>query len=244
MPNAKVMAGSNRLKQTDPSPARPVAGHRGDLERRGPAGGSRSATSPRSSRPSTPRSSACRSSPRCSTRSAATVPTGVRPCEHVDLAAYAARARRGCRRRARSASTPHEPDVLARERAALRELLRLVAERAAAEAEVETSRALAATPRSTRNTPGLARACSRSSPRLEREARAADEQRRRAIVDAAIAGRGQGQGRVRRRQPQDRHRLRQRPRDGQERATTGPRATRPRPSRPASRRPPASTPRP
>ena len=37
--------------------------------------------------------------------------------------------------------TPSEPEVLRRERAALREILRLVAERAALEAEVEGTRA-------------------------------------------------------------------------------------------------------
>ena len=86
-----------------------------------------------------------------------------------------------------SASTPQEPDVLTRERTALRELLRLVGERAAAEADADESRTASDTKvdaEYARTRQGLLE----KSAEADREARAADEQRRRAVVDAAIQG--------------------------------------------------------
>ncbi|MGO9463228.1 MAG: hypothetical protein ACLQVF_03560, partial [Isosphaeraceae bacterium] len=80
-----------------------------------------------------------------------------------------------------------EPEILVKERAVLREILRLVAERAAAEAKVEGERG------SRDGTADGEYAKARQAlieklGRLEREARKADEELRRSIVDAAIQG--------------------------------------------------------
>ena len=79
------------------------------------------------------------------------------------------------------------PELLARERAALRDILRLVAERAAAEADVEGTRASGDTTadaeyqRAKRN-------LQEKVERLDHEGRTADEQRRRSIVEGAMRG--------------------------------------------------------
>ena len=83
--------------------------------------------------------------------------------------------------------TSSEPAILQRERAALREILRLVAERADAEAKVEgerTTRAAAADSEYEKTRRNLIE----KLRNLESEAVAADAQRRRAIVDAALDG--------------------------------------------------------
>jgi hypothetical protein len=84
-------------------------------------------------------------------------------------------------------SPQSEPEVLRRERAVLREVLGLVAERAAAEAEVEGRRS------SDDATTDAGYNASREElrekvERLLREARSADEQRRRSIVETALEG--------------------------------------------------------
>ena len=140
-------------------------------------------------RPLTPRSTACKSWPRSSTRSAAIVPTGVRHCEHVDLAAQRRRAEPGPRRAARGArGDPAEPDVPGRR--ACRPCASSCAWWPSAPPPRTRSngRGSRTTPRSTPNTPGRARVSSRSTQSLDREARSDDEQRRRSIIDAAMAG--------------------------------------------------------
>ena len=142
MPNAKVDGRVEPAEADHPRPARtsgwsprrPGAircGRRFEERYLGPA----------RIRPSIPRSTACRSSPRCSTRSAAIVPTGVSHREHVDFLAdipgpAPARApstgrsgpsdRRSGSRPALSRSGPRWPNSSG-----------LVAERAAAEAEAK-----------------------------------------------------------------------------------------------------------
>ena len=99
MPNAKVLVGSNRLKQTMRAlkdqwlitEATWSDAVRRKFEDRYLVP---------SIRPSTPRSTACKRWPRFSTRSAAIVPTGVRHREHVDLAAQPRRDGTGSRLRA------------------------------------------------------------------------------------------------------------------------------------------------
>jgi DNA segregation ATPase FtsK/SpoIIIE, S-DNA-T family len=86
-----------------------------------------------------------------------------------------------------SPSSVPPPELLARERQALRELLRLVAERAAAEAEVEgvhTSGDTTADAEYQRAKQNL----QEKVERLEREGRTTDEQRRRSIVEAGMKG--------------------------------------------------------
>jgi hypothetical protein len=94
---------------------------------------------------------------------------------------------------AAAATPPSEPDVLQRERAAMREILRLVAERAESEAKVEGDRT------STDASADAEYKKSRQAlldkfQRLEREARSNDEERRRAIVDAALKGEAAAKG--------------------------------------------------
>ncbi len=80
-----------------------------------------------------------------------------------------------------------EPEILVKERAVLREILRLVAERAAAEAKVEGERA--SRDGTADGEYGKARqALVEKLGRQEREAKKADEELRRSIVDAAIQG--------------------------------------------------------
>jgi hypothetical protein len=83
-----------------------------------------------------------------------------------------------------------EPEILRRERAVFREILRLVADRAAAEAEVEGARArgdATADSEYERTT----RTLREKVGQFDREARAADEQKRRSIVEAAMRGEAQ-----------------------------------------------------
>src|SRR4051812_5614018 len=83
-----------------------------------------------------------------------------------------------------------EPDVIARERSALRELLDLISERAGAEAAVESARASASAKADEQYHKARQALASRLEI-LERTAVQMDEERRRAIVDAAIAGESQ-----------------------------------------------------
>ncbi len=86
-----------------------------------------------------------------------------------------------------SASSSPSQDILARERGALGEILRLVADRAAAETEVEEARTSGDTTadaeyeRARRN-------LQEKVERLEREGRTTDEQRRRSIVEGGMRG--------------------------------------------------------
>src|SRR5208337_4084984 len=87
----------------------------------------------------------------------------------------------------RAAGDPAGPDLPGRQRAALRELLRLVADRAAAEDEVNQSRVVNDAKVDTeyaRSRQGLVE----KYQSLDREARSDDEQRRRTIIDDAMAG--------------------------------------------------------
>ena len=102
----------------------------------------------------------------------------------------------------------------------LREVLRLVAERADAEAKLASERTLSRTSAEP-NTKRTRRALIEKLQGLETEANAADEKRRRAIVDAALDGEAQGEGGIRRSQPQGRHAVRCRARFGQERVSAG-----------------------
>ncbi len=80
-----------------------------------------------------------------------------------------------------------EPELLRRERAVLRDLLRLIADRAAGEAEVEGARSRG----DEKADSDYARAKQTLRDKVEqldREARAADEQRRRSVVEAAMRG--------------------------------------------------------
>ena len=80
-----------------------------------------------------------------------------------------------------------EPEILRRERAVLREVLRLVAERVAAEARVEAARSRGDEKADSEY--ARARQALRDKiEQLDREARAADELRRRSIVEAAMRG--------------------------------------------------------
>ena len=82
---------------------------------------------------------------------------------------------------------PGEPAILRRERAVFREILRLVAERAAAEAQVEGARSRGdATADSEYER--TKRTLREKVQQLDRDARAADEQKRRSIVEAAMRG--------------------------------------------------------
>ncbi len=80
-----------------------------------------------------------------------------------------------------------EPEILRRERAVFRDILRLVAERAAAESEVEgtRSRCDAAADSEYERTKRTLR---EKVDQLDRESRAADEQKRRSIVEAGMRG--------------------------------------------------------
>src|SRR5271157_2376036 len=87
----------------------------------------------------------------------------------------------------RAAGDPAGPDLPGRQRAALRELLRLVADRAAAEDEVNQSRVANDAKVDTeyaKSRQGLVE----KYQSLGREARSDDEQRRRTIIDDAMAG--------------------------------------------------------
>src|SRR5271157_1665435 len=87
----------------------------------------------------------------------------------------------------RAAGDPAGPDLPGRQRAALRELLRLVADRAAAEDEVNQSRVVNDAKVDTeyaKSRQGLVE----KYQSLDREARSDDEQRRRTIIDDAMAG--------------------------------------------------------
>ena len=84
-------------------------------------------------------------------------------------------------------ATPAEPEILQRERTVLRELLSLVAERAEAEAKVEHDRTSRASRADTEYQKARAALVDKID-RLDRAAKTADEQRRKAIVDTALAG--------------------------------------------------------
>jgi hypothetical protein len=82
---------------------------------------------------------------------------------------------------------PTEPEILGRERGVLREILRLVAERAAAEAEIEGTRSRG----DERGDSGYQEKKQTLRERVEqfeREARTNDEQRRRTIVETGLRG--------------------------------------------------------
>ena len=112
MPNAKAIAGSTPPGPVLPRPARPVAGHRGDLERLGPPAirgaipgpdrVGRRLRDPRHPRPW----------PRSSNRYAATVPTGASCCEHHDVLARDFRPE--CRRVAAGRARARDPPARAR----------------------------------------------------------------------------------------------------------------------------------
>jgi S-DNA-T family DNA segregation ATPase FtsK/SpoIIIE len=80
-----------------------------------------------------------------------------------------------------------EPEILGRERAVLREVLRLVAERAAAEADVEGTRSRG-NERVDSEYRRTTLALRERVDQRDREARANDEQRRRSIVEGAMRG--------------------------------------------------------
>ncbi len=80
-----------------------------------------------------------------------------------------------------------EPEILVRERAALRSILELVAGRSAAEAEVESTRARSDATADTEYDRAR-RTLQEKVETFDREARTADEQRRRGIVEAAMRG--------------------------------------------------------
>ncbi len=80
-----------------------------------------------------------------------------------------------------------EPEVLVRERAGFHDVLRLVAERAEAEASVEASFKAHDTAADSEYQKAR-RALLEKFDRLESEARSDDEKRRRAVIDAAIRG--------------------------------------------------------
>jgi S-DNA-T family DNA segregation ATPase FtsK/SpoIIIE len=84
-------------------------------------------------------------------------------------------------------STGPSSDILVRERAALRDILQLVADRSAAEADVEGTRA-SADAAADAGYQRARRALQEKVERLDREGRAADEQRRRSIVEGAMRG--------------------------------------------------------
>ena len=113
----------------------------------------------------------------------------MRHCEHVDLAAQPLPRRnrvpppdrKGC------PAIPRGQTLPGRQRAALRELLRLVADRAAAEDEVNQSRVANDAKVDTeyaKTRQGLVE----KYQSLDREARSDDEQRRRMIIDDAMVG--------------------------------------------------------
>ena len=85
------------------------------------------------------------------------------------------------------ASSLSEPAVLNRERALLHEILRLVAERFEAETNVETERDSSGSTADSEYQKAR-RALIEKLKRLESEAHAADDNRRRAIIDAALQG--------------------------------------------------------
>jgi len=85
------------------------------------------------------------------------------------------------------APAPAEPDLIRREREALREVARLVAERASAEARVEATRASAEAVAAREYRRAAEARAERDRARGE-EARAEDERRRREVVDLALAG--------------------------------------------------------
>ena len=203
MPNAKVLAGSTRLGQSLPRPARPLADHRGDLERLGPpairgaipgpAGvggrfrGQWDSEHRRDPRPGPPRLFRPERDPVSITTSLETIsvpdagpaPSPAPPPELLRARACGAAGdppagRRAGRRRGRGGG-----DSGLRRRHGRRGV------------SARRSRTL-----------------QEKVERLDREARTADEQRRRSIVEASHAGRGRGQEGVRHREPPDRHGVR------------------------------------
>lgn len=82
---------------------------------------------------------------------------------------------------------PSEPELIGRERAALRQILRLVAERAEAEAEVEGTRATGDTTADAEYQRAK-QTLQEKVERLERDGRSGDELRRRSIIDAGMKG--------------------------------------------------------
>jgi hypothetical protein len=82
---------------------------------------------------------------------------------------------------------PHEPEILGRGRAVLREILSLVAERAAAESEVEGTQSRG-DERADSEYQRTTRTLREKVEQLQLNARAEDEQRRRSIVEAAMRG--------------------------------------------------------
>jgi len=83
--------------------------------------------------------------------------------------------------------SPTEPELIRRERRALGEVLRLVAERAEAEAKVGGERSSSDATADTEYAKAR-KAKVEKFERLEREAHADDEKRRRSIIDGAIKG--------------------------------------------------------
>ena len=236
MPNAKALAGSNRLAQC----FRLLRDHWLATE----STWSDSVRQRFEERYLAPLESAVDSAvngiqawPKSSTRSAATVPTGASCCEHHDVPARDRPSRRG------PATPPAatEPEILRRERAVLRESS---AWSPSAPPPRPRSKAPgpAAMPRPTPSTSGPGGRSARS-----RAARSRGARRRRAApaVDrrGGDARRGRGEAGVRRRQPADRHGVRQAPRDGPQRARPRPAPRPPPASTPASSRPPRNTPR-
>ncbi len=87
-------------------------------------------------------------------------------------------------------AAPAEPDLIRRERSVLHEILRLVAERAAAEVKVRDTRISNDTKADTEYEKART-ALVEKFQKLERDAVSADEKRRRSIVDTAMAGTSQ-----------------------------------------------------
>jgi DNA segregation ATPase FtsK/SpoIIIE, S-DNA-T family len=86
-----------------------------------------------------------------------------------------------------SPSSTSEPAVIERERATLREVLRLVSERADAEASVESARS-SGDATADQEYQKARRSLVEKFDMMEASDRQADELRRRSIIDAAIAG--------------------------------------------------------
>ncbi|HLH28947.1 MAG TPA: hypothetical protein VKW77_08515, partial [Acidimicrobiales bacterium] len=89
-----------------------------------------------------------------------------------------------------SESDSREPEILRRERAVLREILGLVAERAAAEAAIEATRSRG-DQRADSEYQRTTQTLRDKVAQLQLNARADDEQRRRSIVEAAMRGEAQ-----------------------------------------------------
>jgi energy-coupling factor transporter ATP-binding protein EcfA2 len=83
--------------------------------------------------------------------------------------------------------------IIEQERSALREVLRLVAERAAAEADIEQTRA-SSDASADQNYRKTGQAIAERHESLREAARKEDEQRRRGIIDAGIAGEAEAKG--------------------------------------------------